>query len=99
MASAATGLLPANVKIKKSRKGKNALPVSIAPSAEDEDDTPINVDNDNEVLDDKGNLIKIQHSDGSITISTDGRPLRYAEDPNPRGWYGNLSDKVSDSEK
>lgn len=69
------------------------------------DGTPIDIElapepaleQDNEILDDKGNLIKIEHSDGSITINLDGMPLRTA-DEEPAGWYSNLADKIDPME-
>ena len=49
--------------------------------------------------DDKGNLLKIEHADGSITISVDGSPLERAEKAEgPAGWFDNLVAKIDDLE-
>ena len=69
------------------------------------DGTPVDVqvsdepaeDVDNEITDDKGNVLKIEHPDGSITISLDGRPVRTAEEE-PVGWYSNLAEKIDPAE-
>ena len=95
-----SGLVPDNANIRLDQH-VNTMP----------DGTPINVSltpeppaplepaapEDDEILDDKGNLIKIEHADGSVTISRDGRPLRTA-DEEPEGWYSNLADKIDDME-
>ena len=47
--------------------------------------------------DDKGNLLKIEHEDGSITVSIDGAPLEKAK-AGPSGWFDNLVDKIDDME-
>ena len=47
--------------------------------------------------DDKGNLLKIEHGDGSITVSIDGNPLAKAK-AGPSGWFDNLVDKIDDME-
>lgn len=91
--SAASGLKPAGVSLKVPRRSKKAVRIVSA----NDDELPDN--GDNEILDDQGNLIRIEHSDGSVTISTDGRPIRSAEDDNPGGWYGNLVNKIDDQEK
>ena len=37
-------------------------------------------DQDMPVMDMKGNILEIEHPDGSISISLDGRPIEEAED-------------------
>lgn len=49
-------------------------------------------------FDDKGNLIKVEHEDGSITISLDGSPLESATPRAPLGWFDNLVEEISDGE-
>ena len=51
-------------------------------------------------MDDNGAILKIDHADGSITLSLDGKPIADAEDVEgqPEGWFDNLSDKIDDSE-
>jgi len=45
----------------------------------------------------RGNLIKIKHADGSITISTDGRPIEEAG-KEKSGWFDNLVDDIDSME-
>ena len=47
--------------------------------------------------DDKGNLLKIEHEDGSITVSIDGSPLEKAK-AGPSGWFDNLVDQIDEME-
>jgi hypothetical protein len=51
-------------------------------------------------IDENGAILKIDHGDGSITLSLDGKPIADAEDVEgqPEGWFDNLSDKIDDSE-
>ena len=54
---------------------------------------------DREVRDNKGALLRIEHPDGSITISTDGGPIKgddEEDDPNPKNWFTNLAAKIPD---
>jgi hypothetical protein len=45
--------------------------------------------------DDKGNILKIEHEDGSITISLDGRPVEEeSEAERSREWFRNLVDDI-----
>ena len=102
----ASGLAPTG-SAKRGRRKAPSRPVAVkvnnTPLDLDQyqDDTPPTADNDqdHEVLDDRGNVIKIEHSNGDITISEDGAPLRYADDNSPGGWYANLATKVADLEK
>ncbi|MEN9717591.1 MAG: hypothetical protein RIQ99_469, partial [Pseudomonadota bacterium] len=49
--------------------------------------------------DEKGNILSIEHPDGSITVSLDGTPVEEAaNDDNPEGWFDNLADKIDDME-
>ena len=49
-------------------------------------------------MDDKGNLLKIEHGDGSVTLTLDGSPLETAEGSGPSGWFDNLVDKIGTME-
>ena len=51
-------------------------------------------------FDQNGAILKIDHGDGSITLSLDGKPIADAEDVEgqPEGWFDNLSSKIDDSE-
>lgn len=49
------------------------------------------------VKDDAGNTIQIEHDDGSVSISLDGKALNDDdEDEKPKGWFDNLVDKIDD---
>lgn len=49
-------------------------------------------------FDDKGAVVKIEHGDGSVTVSMDGKPIEEAQndDSGPQEWYGNLCDRIPD---
>ena len=49
-------------------------------------------------FDDKGNVIEIQHDDGSITISLDGRPVKSAKSADNGDWFCNLVDQIDSAE-
>lgn len=51
---------------------------------------------DQPVTDDKGNIIEIEHPDGSISISLDGSPIEEAAKSGPEGWFDNLVHKIDD---
>lgn len=46
----------------------------------------------------KGNVIRIEHGDGSVTVSLDGRPIDEAADEGPGGWFDNLAEKIDNDE-
>lgn len=49
--------------------------------------------------DDKGNIVRIEHEDGSISISLDGRPVESVSEAERSGeWFRNLVDEIDDSE-
>jgi hypothetical protein len=48
--------------------------------------------------DDKGNILRIEHDDGSVSVSLDGQPVERAEGDNPPGWFDNLVDDIDQSE-
>ena len=47
----------------------------------------------------KGEVIRIDHEDGSISISLDGRPIEEAEKETPTGWFDNLVEQIDDQER
>lgn len=51
-------------------------------------------------INENGAIMKIDHGDGSITLSLDGKPIADAEDVDgqPQGWFDNLSEKIDNSE-
>jgi hypothetical protein len=84
-----TGLASANIRLDQ--------PSQQAPT----DDIIVQVDtNDTEQVDtdDKGNIIRIEHPDGSVTISLDGRPLVEKEDKKDDNWFRNLADEMPATE-
>lgn len=51
--------------------------------------------------DDAGNIMRIEHEDGSITISLDGRPVQNAEESEAekaKEWFRNLVDEIDGDE-
>lgn len=55
-------------------------------------------DSDQPVLDTRGNVLEIQHGDGSISISLDGRPIEEGAKVDRGGWFDNLVDDIDDQE-
>lgn len=51
-------------------------------------------DGDQPVIDTKGAVIEIEHGDGSVSISLDGKPIEEAanDNPNDEAWFSNLAD-------
>jgi len=49
-------------------------------------------------VDQKGNIIKIEHGDGSVTVSLDGSPLGEAASRGPLEWFDNLVEDIDDGE-
>jgi len=51
-------------------------------------------------IDDKNNILRIKHSDGSLTISLDGKGLGRADAANdgPKKWFDNLVDDIDEFE-
>ncbi|HEX7741009.1 MAG TPA: hypothetical protein VF442_01030 [Sphingobium sp.] len=75
------------------------------PQSNVDDDQHVHVEivedpsGDREVTDDKGNILRIEHADGRITISTDGSYLNGEdEDQSPPGWYDNLVSRINEME-
>ena len=53
---------------------------------------------DNPVRDDNDAVLKIEHDDGSITVSLDGKSLVDDPDRNPPGFFDNLVEDIDDME-
>ena len=49
-------------------------------------------------IDDAGNIVRIEHGDGSVTVSLDGRPIEEAERGTRGGWFDNLVDDIDAAE-
>ena len=75
--------------------------IRLVPTAEEEinlDDIVV-VDADeggpDAELDEAGNVLRIQHANGDVTVSIDGGPIARADaSDEPAGWYDNLSGKL-----
>lgn len=65
-------------------------------------DMDVQIDRDGEdmgdipEMDEKGAILKIDHGDGSITLSLDGKPIMDPADVDgqPAGWFDNLAEKL-----
>jgi hypothetical protein len=55
-------------------------------------------DGDAPQMDDRGNILRIVHDDGSITVSLDGRPVGESESKKAREWFSNLVEDINDLE-
>ena len=49
-------------------------------------------------MDVAGNILKIEHADGSISVSLDGRPIESARERSGGGWFDNLVDDIDGGE-
>lgn len=47
---------------------------------------------------DNGEVFRIEHEDGSVTISIDGKPLFETEEDGPEGWFDNLVEDIDPGE-
>jgi hypothetical protein len=78
---------------------EEAAPAAPLPEAVDIQVEDADEGEDVPEMDDKGNILRIDHPDGSITVSLNGNPVADAEDDeNPPGWFDNLVDKIDDLE-
>ena len=70
-------------------------------SAIDPSDFIVEVTDDNAdapQFDDSGNILKIEHPDGSVTISLDGKPLNADREEKGGEWFDNLVDQIDEME-
>jgi hypothetical protein len=77
------------------------VPEEIDLPSMDEADVIIEEDNDTEdqpEIDEKGNILRIDHADGSISVSLDGSPLGSVNEDRDDGWFQNLSEEIEDNE-
>ena len=49
-------------------------------------------------IDPSGNIVRIEHGDGSVTVSLDGRPIEESSRPGAGEWFGNLVDRIDAAE-
>ena len=45
-----------------------------------------------------GNVLRIEHPDGTISISLDGNPIEKAASKKQQGWFANLADEIESQE-
>lgn len=69
-----------------------------APEAVGPEDDGRDENGDLPILDGAGNVIKIEHADGSVTLSINGKPLKEAVSDSPKGWYENIAEKLNDGD-
>jgi hypothetical protein len=78
------------------------LPPPDDPALPDPADITVDMapDGDQPDIDEKGNILKITHGDGSVSVSLDGKPLgtTAANDVGPKEWFGNLVDDIAADE-
>jgi hypothetical protein len=86
-----SGLSP-NIRLQEEPEQAAIAPMDVTVEHADEDmDIPEIAPN--------GSILRIDHGDGSITLSLDGKPIEEAEDDNePAGWFDNLAEKIDDDE-
>ena len=48
-------------------------------------------------MDIDGNVLRIDHGDGSISVSLDGRPIRSSKKDKNEGWHANLADDMDEN--
>ena len=72
--------------------------LGLAPAALDLPEIHVEVANDPDdqpIVDEKGAVIEIEHGDGSVTVSLDGKPIEEAlEAKRDQGWYDNLCEDI-----
>jgi len=49
-------------------------------------------------LDADGNVLRIDHGDGSISVSLDGNPIQSGKKNKNEGWFANLAEDLSETE-
>ena len=54
-------------------------------------------DADQPEMDINGNVLRIDHGDGSISVSLDGRPIESAKKNKLEGWYTNLAEEMDEN--
>ena len=54
-------------------------------------------DADQPEMDVDGNVLRIDHGDGSISVSLDGRPIQSGKKKKTEGWYENLAEEMDEN--
>jgi hypothetical protein len=86
-----SGLSP-NIRLQEEPEQAAISPMDVTVEHADEDiDVP--------EFDTDGSIMRIDHGDGSITLSLDGKPIEEAErDDTELGWFDNLAEKIEEGE-
>lgn len=86
---AKTGLMPQNIRLIQEEEPQPAM-------AGNDVEVQIDEDAPNYETDERGNILKIEHPDGSITVSLDGRPIESGESEaeKAKDWFRNLVDDI-----
>jgi hypothetical protein len=86
-----SGLSP-NIRLQEEPEEAAIAPMDVTvENADEEPDVP--------EFDTDGAVLRIDHGDGSITVSLDGKPIEDAEGKKgPTGWFDNLADDIDDDE-
>ena len=85
-----SGLGAANLRLVEPEDETVLDPTEIEVSSDDLGDVP--------EFDKQGNVLKINHADGSITVSLDGKPIEEAKNEKASSWYSNLAEVIDDDE-
>lgn len=59
----------------------------------------INDSEDRPDVDMDGNILRIEHPDGTISVSLDGSPIEQAGRQKQEGWFANLAEEIDDQER
>jgi hypothetical protein len=64
------------------------------------DDTEVVIEQGADVpdTDTDGNVMRIEHDDGSISISLDGKPIESGPEKKKGGWFANLVDDIDQAQ-
>jgi hypothetical protein len=55
-------------------------------------------DADQPEMDLDGNVLRIDHGDGSVSVSLDGRPIESAKNKKSEGWFVNLAEEIGEND-
>jgi hypothetical protein len=84
------GLVP-NLRLDDQEEQAPALPEILIEMLGEDPDKP--------KMDQKGNVLEIEHGDGSISISLDGRPINPAAKRDDKSdWFRNLAEEIPDTD-
>lgn len=92
--SAVAGLGNANIRLVDHAESDDPDPAKVIVALDDTQGMDI------PEIDDKNNIVRINHGDGSVTISLDGKGLGKADAANdgPKEWFDNLVEDIDESE-